>query len=232
MEIDKFVINLPSRMDRRCEMEHQLRLVGWEDAHFFAAVRRDELCGFPSAGAHGCFLSHLEVLRRARGRPILIMEDDLNFSNDFPIRWQEALSALPDDWSIFYPGHYNSLPQGLTVLDPNEGMLCAHFMMINRDAVPAIVQGLEAILSRTPGHPDGGPQHVDGAYSTIRKQNPQLKTYIHGPSLGYQRRSRSDISRSKWFDRFSALSPIVATARRAKRYFIGQDIKSSTSPNR
>ena len=35
--------------------------------------------------------------------------------------------------------------------------------------------------------------HVDGAYSTIRSQNPQLKTYAIAPVLGHQRPSRTDI---------------------------------------
>ena len=62
------------------------------------------------------------------------------------------------------------------------------------EVAPRIIAGLETIMERAPGHVLGGPMHVDGAYSTIRAQNHDLKTYSASPPLGYQRSSRSDIS--------------------------------------
>ena len=49
---------------------------------------------------------------------------------------------------------------------------CAHFLLINAAALTTVIKGLETILSRPAGHPLGGPMHVDGAYTTIRAQNP------------------------------------------------------------
>ena len=42
---------------------------------------------------------------------------------------------------------------------------------------------------------------VDGAYSWLRRPNPQFKTYIATPEIAYQRSSRTDISEPTWRDR-------------------------------
>jgi glycosyl transferase family 25 len=214
------VINLPERTDRRADMEVQLRRVGW-DAKFFPAIRPHERGEFPTVGSKGCFLSHLAVLKAARdqqARRLIILEDDLNFANDFVARWTRYMNQLENSpWSILYPGHLlNTAPSGLNLLDPSTPVQTTHFMVIHANAIPRIVEGFETILSRPAGHPLGGPMHVDGAYSTIRAQNVDLRTYCISPALGYQRPSRTDIADLKWFDRITAVRPFVNAARRAK----------------
>jgi glycosyl transferase family 25 len=216
-----YVINLERREDRRREMEEELVRIGW-NATFFPAIEPTSSAGFPSPGARGCFLSHLSVLKAAREAAVerlVILEDDVNFVCNFKERWQSLeteLTAL--DWSIFYPGHaISNLPAGISVLAPECGVLCTHFMVINRSAISKIVEGLETILSRPPGHPLGGPMHVDGAYSTIRAQNPKLDTYALFPILGYQRSSRTDIRGARWFDRLNLLQSAVDVMRKIKR---------------
>ena len=121
------------------------------------------------------------------------------------------------DWSVFYAGHsLEGLAPGLSRVSPDTAVRRSHFIVINGNAIATIVDGLQVILSRRAGHPKGGPMHVDGAYSTIRKQNPTLVTYAYFPVLGYQRSSRSDIADLKWFDRVSVLAPIVRLARKLK----------------
>src|ERR1700759_1624099 len=92
-----YINNLASRPDRRAQMRSQLRRVGLDpDAPpvtFFDAVRPDTAAGFPTLGARGCFLSHLGVLRDAHAaghRRILVLEDDLNFADDFARRFASA----------------------------------------------------------------------------------------------------------------------------------------------
>lgn len=218
-DIFRFVINLPDRNDRRVEMEQQLHRVGW-GAKFQHAHRPNSADGFPSIGAHGCFMSHLATLKRGltlRGH-VLIMEDDLSFVPGFSQAWNNVYAKLQDaEWSIFYPGHtLDDLPDGLSMVDPSTGIVCAHFILINRSAVQTIIDGLETILSRPPGHPLGGPMHVDGAYSTIRQQNPSLRTYAASPVLGKQRSSRSDIADLKFLDRIEILRPVMNKLRRFK----------------
>jgi len=108
------------------------------------------------------------------------------------------------------------LPTGLSLIAPSTGIRCTHFMVLRRHAVCSLIRGFEIILSRPAGHPLGGPMHVDGAYSTIRKQNHSLITYAYSPPLGYQRPSRTDIGDLKWFDRVKMLSPMMNLARKLK----------------
>jgi glycosyl transferase, family 25 len=89
-------------------------------------------------------------------------------------------------------------------------------VVINGPAISTLINRLETILSRPPGHPLGGAMHVDGAFSTIRGQNPLLITFAHFPALGYQRPSRTDIGNVRWFDRADALTPIVSFVRKLK----------------
>lgn len=219
-EHETYVINLPQRTDRRSEMQDELSRIGW-NAKFFPAIRPASAGGFSSIGAHGCFLSHLAVLSAARnsgaGR-VVILEDDVNFVRGFREKWNAAVEKLSgQEWSMFYPGHaLDNLPGGFALLQPERSVLCAHFLMIEAQALPTIIEGLETILGRPAGHPLGGPMHVDGAYSTIRAQNPLLKTYAIAPVLGYQRPSRTDIREARWFDRIDALDAIVSFARKLK----------------
>jgi glycosyl transferase, family 25 len=216
-----FVINLESRTDRRTAMQRELLRIGW-NANFFPAIRPLSPGGFTSPGARGCFLSHLEVLKKARdarANYLVILEDDVNFVRDFADKWKFAITELDSlDWSVFYPGHalLGDLPAGLSLISPTRNVLCAHFMMLNGRALPTIIEGLEQILSRPAGHRLGGPMHVDGAYSTVRAQNPTLKTYAIAPVLGYQRPSRTDIRDTRWFDRTSSLEPVIKLFRRLK----------------
>jgi hypothetical protein len=215
-----FVINLEHRTDRRITMEKQLLRIGWQ-ADFFPAIRPTNAGEFSSIGARGCFLSHLSVLRNAQKtgvRQLVILEDDVNFAPEFVERWTLSISSLETlEWSIFYPGHtLKGLPAGLSRIAADTHIRCAHFMVINGHAILTLINGLERILSRPAGHPLGGPMHVDGAYSTLRTQDPSLVTYAFSPVLGYQRPSRTDIGNLKWFDRIGMLAPLVHIARRLR----------------
>jgi glycosyl transferase, family 25 len=213
-----FVINLEARADRRRDMARELARVGLS-AEFFPAIRPADAADFPSLGARGCFLSHLEVLRKSASLNchVAVLEDDVNFHREFETLWPLALRDLPPDWSMFYAAHQErGLRAGMTKADPGHAIRCTHFVLLNALKISRLIEGLEAILQRPAGHPLGGPMHVDGAYSTIRAQHPELATYLFSPSLGYQRSSRSDIEGQKLFDRYRFLSPGVSAMRRLK----------------
>lgn len=215
-----YIINLPARSDRRREMEAQLAAIGLSLAHplvhLLAAIRPEEAQGFPSRGARGCFLSHLEILRSARVRQLkrlLILEDDTNFSPHFQARLSTVVAGLSqNDWSLFYGGHV--LPpeappparwasaNGLCRIAPETPIQTTHFLAFNGlSTLVAGIETLEGMLQRPPGDPAGGPMHVDGAYNWLRQAHPGFTTLLAMPPLGYQRHSRNDIHDLKWFDR-------------------------------
>jgi glycosyl transferase family 25 len=222
-----YVINLPERTDRRRETERMLRRArldgkpGW--VHFFPALRPDLAGPFDGVGSRGCFLSHLAVLRLAQAdnlANVLVMEDDLEIDRAFTENADPLLNALgAQKWSMLFLGHRLQLAEqtdGLPFCITHEGIQCAHFYAVNRPALPHLIAFLETVLSRPPGHPDGGPMHYDGALTTFRQQNPGELTIVANPSLGWQRSTRSDIA-GRWFDRTPALRSVIEFARFVRR---------------
>jgi hypothetical protein len=217
-----FIINLPSRTDRQAEIAAQLKAIGLSlvegRIELFAAVRPETAEGFPSIGARGCFMSHLGVLRTAQRlglQRVAIFEDDLDFAADFNSRIQLLLAQLAGaNWSMFYGGYHLEQalcgqPCGeLLEAEPDALIGTTHFVVFQGEAIAAAVQYLEAILARPAGDPAGGPMHVDGAYNWFRRANPQFKTLLAIPELGFQRASRTDIHDLRWYD----TTPLICNA--------------------
>lgn len=224
------VINLASRHDRRAEFGEQLKRVGLSFAapsvRIFTAIRPDDAAGFPTLGTRGCFLSHLGVLRDALDSgadSVLVCEDDLNFSSSLIRRSAYLCEQLRlQDWDIFYGGA--STPPGapvdprgeLIAVPPEHGILCTHLVAFRRTALIDLVPYLEAMLTRPPGDPAGGPMHVDGAYSWFRRSHPGLRTLASVPPIGYQRASMTDIHKPHWRDRTPVIRQIMGLTRRLR----------------
>ena len=213
-----YVINTLRRKDRWRDTQKELTKVGAPRIRRFNAVCPREAAGFPSAGARGCFLSHLGVLRDAQQREltrILILEDDVSFTADFSLRAEAVIKGLRStNWGIFYGGGNFC---GEVPVPPEQAVQTSHFMGIAAPNISSLVTYFEAILAREPGDPSGGAMHVDGAYSWYRKQHPHIVAIAAVPPLGYQRASRSDVH-AKWFDLVPLVSVAAAMVRRAKSY--------------
>lgn len=225
-----YLINLASRRDRRREMIAEFKRVGIEPESpqlvWFNAVRPDDAGPFPTLGAHGCFLSHLRVLEDAAAkgsRRILIMEDDLDFLPDFANRIPSLLEALrANDWSVVYgtyllEGPQPSAPGPFVELDPEVRLINSQFLGFQGEAIRECAEYLEAMLRRPLGHPDGGPMHVDGAYSWYRRVHPHRRTVIASPQLGFERPSRTDVHQLQWYDSWPLVRNLAALARRLLR---------------
>ncbi len=225
-----YIINLESRPDRRREMQAELAELGLDADHplvtFFPAVKPDDPGAFPSIGARGCFMSHLGVLRDAQARGcgrFLILEDDAalvpNVRRVLP-RVLEELEKMP--WAIAYLGHRidpGKFPGPSAnpdtewrALPAQVGVQTTHAMAIHVRAVPALIAYLEAMLNRPAGHAEGGPMHVDGAYSWFRAGHPQALTLVTPAQYVVQRASQSDIAPPSWRDKV----PFVPMLRRLK----------------
>ncbi|WP_416670001.1 glycosyltransferase family 25 protein [Egbenema bharatensis] len=223
-----YIINLPERFDRREAMKQELKRLGSvespEKVIFFPAIKPADRGKFPSVGSRGCFLSHLEVLREAKKQKLnnlLIMEDDLSFTR-FLIEQQNAIvNELQQlDWDFAYLGHgINFTQRGESIFQSySEALTLAHFLAVNQTTIAQLVDFLETVLMRPPGHPAGGPMHVDGAYSTLRRQNPEINTVLANPSLGFQRSSPSNIAGYKWFETVPVFAQPVGVARKVKNW--------------
>ena len=130
---------------------------------------------------------------------------------------------------MVYLGHYLT-DRNLPKVDPNGrspeaavllkpytlGIQTTHFYGVNGQILDRLIAFLEQLQQRPSGHPDGGPMHVDGAYSTFRAQNPDITTLIAEPNLGWQRISRSDINASAWYDYLPLVRDVANAARGAK----------------
>lgn len=223
-----YIVNLPERTDRRREMEEQLVKVGL-GGHprviFFPAIRPPDAGGFPSIGARGCFSSHLAILQDAAQQGlqrILILEDDLDFSRDFNARVGALCARLQQsDWGVFYGGYELLHPLAASDADiqsmaADAAVRTTHFIAFQAPAMERAAAYLQAMLARPGGHADGGPMHVDGAYSWFRRQHPEVLTLISVPELGYQRSSRTDIHPLSWIDRTPLLREVAHLARKLK----------------
>lgn len=200
-----YVINLVDRTDRRREMTAQLALIGLEDdplVAFFPAERPADPGDFGSLGERGCFLSHLGVLKDAVAAghgSILILEDDVDWTPAALAR-NARLDALRDtEWAFLHGGrgHDQAAADGailLVRLAPGQELLLGHFIGLRGGVIGSMVEYLEAMLQRPKGSPEGGPMHVDGAYSWFRRAHPDVAAYVCTPSVAQQRSSRSDIS--------------------------------------
>lgn len=221
-----YVVNLPERKDRRKMIVQELDKAGMSltsnKIEIFPAIRPKDAGEFPSIGARGCFLSHFNILKKAKEdglANVLIVEDDLTISKQFSLDQEMLVERLRcTDWDFVYFGHGEKTEATVqTKLQPFfEPMMLTHFYGVNGKTLERLLSFLEQLQQRSAGHPDGGPMHLDGAYSTFRGQNPDVVTLIASPNLGWQRSSRSDIHLN-WFDQVPVFREFTGVARVVKR---------------
>jgi hypothetical protein len=217
-----FVINLRERTDRRKAITRELAAAHMPlvtgRVEMFAAIRPTEALGFPSVGVRGCFLSHLAVLKKALERSlsnVLVIEDDLAMSPLIKTSVQHIADALNGmQWGIVYLGHAERVP-GVgppMFLNFTGALRTTHFYAVNGPIVPRLVEYLNEVTRRPPGHPLGGPMHIDGALNMFRRLNPDVATWISQPNVGKQRPSRSDVH-CHWYERLPVIREATDKAR-------------------
>ena len=204
------VISLPSRRDRRRVMS---RMLGDLDVQYdyFDACRPDSAGPFSSIGAHGAFLSHLEILKDARAShgSVLVLEDDCDFLPEI-----RSFNMPPCD--IFYGGFEASNPA-----EPHSSdIIGAHCMGFSALAAKLAADYLESLIqppfvsdakaASEPGFDPAIRPPVDGAYVWFRRANPDLATVFH--KVSEQRSSRSDITPGR-LDRVPGISSLIELLR-------------------
>jgi len=115
IDFDRIVIvNLDRRPDRWLRIRANLRRIDWpfdrqpERVAAFDGRDHPPPEGFGgTAGAWGCFRSHLAVCNAALRdgvESLLIFEDDALLLPDFDLRARRFLDVVPDDWEMLYLG--------------------------------------------------------------------------------------------------------------------------------
>ncbi|HAB02669.1 MAG TPA: LPS biosynthesis glycosyltransferase [Pseudomonas sp.] len=219
------IINIPARTDRRQETTAEFARHGFaldnEKIGFYAAVQPDAQEGFPSIGARGCFLSHLGILEEAERLNVdnvLILEDDIQFSQRIGTFGKQAVEALRGlEWDILYLGHScegNADEPGWALVDGPIHL--THFYAVNGKSLAKLRAFLTQVLERPPGHPEGGSMHYDAALNTLIHTDKSIQAYYFTWNLGYQRPSRTDLHALSIFDRLAILRPVMALYRRLK----------------
>lgn len=226
-----YIINLKSRADRRQRIAAEMKRIGaqidGERIAFFEAIRPDSAGDFPSIGARGCFYSHLGAIRRAEQEAkgaFLILEDDVIFAKDFQKTASPAFRDIAQKpWDIFYGG-YAELEIGDGAAFPVKAetrIVAAHCVGFKAELASSLADYLEAMASRPPESGEGGPMHVDGAYSWFRKANPHLTTLAAAEPIAYQSASRSDITPGSSLDKIPVIREVAQFARELRRNIRG-----------
>jgi glycosyl transferase, family 25 len=226
-----YIINLPYRTDRRAEMAGQLALIGLSFEHpqvtLFPAIRPDEAGDWPTIGTKGCFFSQIAVLAeaiRAGHQSILILEDDLDWSQTFLATPAADIGAWQDaPWDFLHAGLDPSTETDHAVrlhpVTPDTPLILAHFIGLRGPIIGELHDYLTAITQRPLGSPEGGPMHVDGAHLWYRRAHPHRRTMIGQPRLALQRWSRTDIHALGWKDRLPVVRQLVGVARVLRNRF-------------
>ena len=94
-----YLVNLDRRPDRLKQANEEFDKLDFHPERFSAIENVN--------GAAGCYLSHLEILKKARAKKksVLIFEDDVMLVGDYKSVIEQALDELQDlDWDMFYLG--------------------------------------------------------------------------------------------------------------------------------
>jgi hypothetical protein len=148
------------------------------------------------------------------------MEDDCEIPRGNLKKIADAAADLQGrTWDFVYFGHIVSPLSSASssgLLPFNGPLQTAHLYAINGATLEAAIDYLESCLKRPPGHPLGGPMHLDGALTMFRAAHPEMQTWIAQPSLAFQRSSRSDIT-YRSFELAPGIRQAITFARLIKR---------------
>jgi GR25 family glycosyltransferase involved in LPS biosynthesis len=224
------VIHLPERKDRYDSLSLELRGLGIDirdpKVEIPYAPRPTDSNGFTSRGVHGNFLSHLDILRRARDeklRAVWVLEDDAIFCRRMCRTQASLVERLQhDDWDLCFLGHSLSseivgMPTGL--VRPPADFIWAHCYAVHARVLPRIVAYLEQALILPSGHPDGGRLYIDAAFTLFRRFNPDVVALVSNPVLSIQKGCYSSLNDRKWYESAAIMRPVVSTARSMRDYW-------------
>lgn len=227
-----YVLNLPERTDRLKYIKQEMTRIDMpfesDKVRLFPAIKPKNKEPFVKLGSKGCFLSTLKILKESREenlKNLLILQDDAQFLPTFQDHEASLVSQLREkDWDIVQFGYFplpdngasetftNLVSEKVGALIPFSGQIIgAHCFAVNGKSLDKYIEFLEGLLSRPPGHPDGGPMPIDGSFNRFSLRSDVTRLIVI-PSLVTQKSSRSDVSLS-WYDNIRLLRPLLSMVR-------------------
>jgi glycosyl transferase, family 25 len=219
------LISMKARVERRQRIDASLARYGLSLAklgvEIFDGLSFDDANGFPSKGVRGCFTSHMTLMQEcaASGKPMLVLEDDIDFNFDRIAAFRQAVPDLQqEDWGLVYLGYIVPETSGPARLETfGGGTIGGHFYGVTPALARAVGDYMQSCTTRPPGDPEGGPMYRDGAFTMFRQRHPELTTKLAIPSLGGQFSSRSDLT-PKAYQRWPLVGPILDKMYEAKAW--------------
>lgn len=139
-------------------------------------------------GQVGCLISHLETLKIAQNNnynSILILEDDVAFSDDFEVKIKNLSENFPKEWEMFYlSGSLVKEGKKFNYYSELISTHTTHSYAVNSSAFKILIKLLENNIFNKP---------VDSCYVSIQES---IKSFIAMPFLTYQESGFSDIHNS------------------------------------
>jgi GR25 family glycosyltransferase involved in LPS biosynthesis len=182
-----FCINLDSRVDRWKASQKEFNKIGLVDVERISAVNGfEEPAASIRPGEVGCLKSHLKVFEIAKDRGLksfLILEDDVEFSDDFNDRFNSIEENLPT-YDILYMGvnpHTGSSNEVAPNIFRVMNTYAAHCVIFKESCHDDIINRLSGPLMY--------PVDVQYGQEQIRH-----KAYSIKPPIAWQRKSFSDIN--------------------------------------
>ncbi len=186
----KYVISLDHRQDRKDSAILEFQKAGVENVIFFPGfnTRRTGVIArtLKNPGTTGCYLSHQFLIHEAyanKYKNILIMEDDLQFSENFNEKFQKAWSEVPPNYDLVWIGSNEVKKNQSTPISDNVSIpgqvWGAHCYLISTSGINKIYN----YLNSTPMT-----NHVDVIINNI----PGLVQFSLNPSLCSQKAMGTD----------------------------------------
>jgi GR25 family glycosyltransferase involved in LPS biosynthesis len=194
-----YCINLDRRPDRWSECEDIFNKMDLKVERFSACDGQLINTGYGKVynGELGGTISHTRMIKHIKDQEldkVLILEDDIEFCNNFEDNFKNAVKDLPDEWDMFFFGGNHT--GGCIPISPNIGKVCRtlalHSYGINKKAVDTIYENMIRFI----GHTLCCNKQLEPSVAAdfyMAKLQPHLNCYSITPNLTWQRESFSDL---------------------------------------
>jgi len=197
-----YCVNLDRRQERWKEASDEFKKFSLDVERFSAVdgskldlsnIKMQVLKSDSLPGAVGCSMSHRNIIIDAKEKgyeKILILEDDVVFTDNLIERFEKEINSLPEDWDLFYLSANNLKPEALTKINENiwrtRFSYTTHCYAVHSRVYDVIIKGLENL-----------DVPVDQFYKNVLQQ--EYNCYVIRPHLSWQREGYSDIMKGNRF---------------------------------